>query len=254
MRATLSAKNFSQFVAAALGLLGAPLAMAQAGDSTAAQIQSLRDQIQQQQRQIQQQQRQLDDLQARQSAAQSTPPAPSPASTPAAEAKDASIQAGPVKLTFGGFTELASVYRNRTEYADVGSLPFSQLPLPNAENYYPSEFRESARQSRFSFLAQGEPWNGAKAEYYMETDFLGAGVTANSRESNSYNLRMRVFYADFITDSGFYLLAGQSWSLATLYKKGLLARDEDVPSTIDAQYTAGFNWTRNPQIRAVKKL
>jgi hypothetical protein len=65
---------------------------------------------------------------------------------------------------------------------------------------------------------------------------------------------MRVFYADFSTDSGFYLLAGQSWSLATLYKKGLRARDEDVPSTIDAQYTAGFNWTRNPQLRVVQKL
>ena len=254
MRPTLSASTISQFVAAALGLLCAPLAMAQAGDSTAAQLQSLQEQLQQQQRQIQQQQRQLEELRARQSAAQSTPPAPTPAPTPAAEASDASLHAGPVKLTFGGFTELASIYRDRTEYADVGSLPFSQLPLPNAENYYPSEFRESARQSRFSFLAQGEPWNGAKAEYYMETDFLGAAPTANSRESNSYNLRMRVFYADFSTDSGFYLLAGQSWSLATLYKKGLLARDEDVPSTIDAQYTAGFNWTRNPQIRAVQKL
>ena len=26
---------------------------------------------------------------------------------------------------------------------------------------------------------------------YYETDWLGAGVTANSRESNSYNLRIR---------------------------------------------------------------
>jgi hypothetical protein len=164
------------------------------------------------------------------------------------------FQAGPLTISFGGFTELASIYRDHTEYADVGSVPFGSLPYANVENYNVSEFRESARQSRFALLVQGPHVLGLRPEYYMETDFLSAAPTANSRESNSYNLRMRVFYADFTTDAGFYLLAGQSWSLATLYKKGLEARNEDVPATIDAQYTAGFNWTRNPQLRLVQKL
>jgi len=180
--------------------------------------------------------------------AQSTPPgAQASPNTPA-------IQAGPLTITLGGFTELATIYRNRTEYADVGSVPFGQLPYPNVENYNVSEFRESARQSRFALLVQGPHMYGLKPEYYMETDFLSAAPTANSRESNSYNLRMRVFYASFTTDSDFYMLAGQNWSLATLYKKGLHARDEDVPATIDAQYTAGFNWTRNPQLRVVQTV
>ncbi len=164
------------------------------------------------------------------------------------------IQAGPLTITFGGFTELAIIDRNRTEYADVGSVPFSSIPFPDTEQYQVSEFRESARQSRISMLTEAAPWNGAKAEAYWETDFLGAGVTANSRESNSYNLRMRVFYARFMLDSGFSILAGQSWSLATLYKQGLEARQEDVPLTIDAQYVVGFNWTRNPQLRFVEKF
>lgn len=164
------------------------------------------------------------------------------------------IQAGPLTITFGGFTELATVARDHTEYADVGSVPFGQLPYANVENYNVSEFRETARQSRFAMLVQGGHYFGLSPEYYMETDFLGAAPTANSRESNSYNLRMRVFYGDFTTDSGFYLLAGQNWSLATLYKKGLQARDENVPVTIDAQYVAGFNWTRNPQLRLVQKF
>jgi hypothetical protein len=167
--------------------------------------------------------------------------------------KSSAIQAGPVKLTFGGFTELATIYRNRLENSDVGS-DFGGLPFPTANAYYASEFRESARQSRFSLLAQGAPYNGAKAELYMETDFLSAGVTSNSRESNSYTLRMRNFYGRLTTDGGWDITAGQSWSLATLYKKGLSPRDENVPVTIDAQYVVGFNWLRNPQLRIVNKF
>ncbi len=165
-----------------------------------------------------------------------------------------SLQAGPLTITFGGFTELALIYRNHDEFADVGSVPFSSIPFPNVEQYNVTEFRESARQSRFSMLTQAEPWNGARAEMYLETDFLGAAPTANSRESNSYNLRMRNFYGRLIFDSGFSILAGQSWSLATLYKQGLDPRNEDVPLTIDAQYVAGFNWTRNPQVRLTEKF
>jgi hypothetical protein len=172
----------------------------------------------------------------------------------AASSTGPGIQAGPLLITFGGFTELALIDRDHSEVADVGSVPFASIPFPTAENYTVSEFRESARQSRFSMLTEAAPWNGARAELYLETDFLGAAVTANSRESNSYNLRVRNFYARFMLDSGFQILAGQNWSLATLYKKGLDARQEDVPLTIDAQYVAGFNWTRNPQLRFVQKF
>jgi hypothetical protein len=166
--------------------------------------------------------------------------------------KSSAIQAGPVTLNFGGFTELATIYRNRNEVSDVGS-DFGGLPLPSSNNYYASEFRESARQSRFSLLAQGAPYNGAKAEAYLESDFLSAGVTSNSRESNSYTLRMRHFYGRLITDSGLDITAGQTWSFATLAKNaGMSPRDQSPPLTIDAQYVVGYNWTRNPQLRIVK--
>lgn len=162
------------------------------------------------------------------------------------------IQTGPLTLTFGGFTELATIYRNRNESSDVGSDFNTGIPFYDNANSQVSEFRESARQSRFSLLAQGESFDGLKPEAYMETDFLSAGVTSNSRESNSYTLRMRVFYGRMQTDYGLDVVAGQSWSLATLYKDGLYVRDENVPLTIDAQYVAGFNWTRNPQLRVVE--
>ena len=226
-------------VALALGIAASPAALAQ---DTSQQLQDLQNQVQRLQQQI-------NDLQEKQSTA---PPQATPAPEATPTRQGPGFEAGPLTITFNGFTELAIISRNRTEYADVGSLPFSQLPFPNVQNYYFSEFRASARQSRFAMLVAGPHVFGLKPEYYMESDFLSAAPTANSRESNSYNLRMRVFYGDFTTDSGFYLLAGQNWSLATLYKKGLKARDEDVPATIDAQYTAGFNWTRNPQLRMVQ--
>ena len=175
-----------------------------------------------------------------------------PALAQTATAPAPAIQTGPLTLTFGGFTELATIYRNRNESADVGSDFNTGIPFYDNANSQVSEFRESARQSRFSLLAQGESYDGLKPEAYMETDFLSAGVTSNSRESNSYTLRMRVFYGRMQTDWGLDVVAGQSWSLATLYKDGLNVRDEDAPIGIDAQYIVGFNWTRNPQLRVVE--
>lgn len=167
--------------------------------------------------------------------------------------KPPAFRTGPLKITLGGFIELATIWRNRNETADVGSS-FSAIPLGSSPQSAVSEFRFSARQSRISLLIQGDPYAGAHVEGYFETDFLGAAPTANSVESNSYNLRMRNIYARFITDSGFYLLAGQSWSLTTLYRQGLEPRQEDAPLTIDAQYVVGFNWLRVPQVRLVQKL
>jgi len=162
------------------------------------------------------------------------------------------IALGPVTLTFGGFTELAGIYRNRNETSDVGSDFNGGIPYLASPQSQTSEFRLSARQSRFSLLAQGAPAGGIRAEAYLETDFLSSGSTSNSRESNSYTLRMRQFYGRFTTDWGLDVLAGQNWSFLVLENKGMKPRDEDVPLTIDAQYVVGYNWTRNPQLRVVE--
>ena len=168
--------------------------------------------------------------------------------------REASYQAGPLRFTVGGFTELAGIFRSRNETADVASS-FNGVPFANNPNYYTSEFRESGRQSRLALLVQGPGDMENQAEAYFETDFLSAGTTSNSNESNSYTLRLRQAYAKWTnTRYDFYVLGGQGWSLATMYKSGLTPRQEDVPLTIDAQYVPGFNWTRNAQIRFVKNL
>ncbi|MGH8207922.1 MAG: hypothetical protein ACRETK_14195 [Steroidobacteraceae bacterium] len=166
------------------------------------------------------------------------------------------MAAGPLDLTFGGFVAAESVWRSKDETADIGSNYNTGIPYNDQPQAHFDEFRESARQSRFSLLAAGPKSDGWSAEGYLETDFLSGGVTSNSSESNSYTLRMRHFYGVLRNDnSNWYVLAGQTWSLAALSASATLEpRAEQVPLTIDAQYVVGFNWTRNTQLRLVKLL
>jgi hypothetical protein len=219
-------------------------------------VQALKSELQQLQSKTDQEtrelQRKIDQLQAQQ-AAQNAPRAEHEGSKQAHTASTPSLQAGPLTLTFGGFVEGASIYRNKNETTDLASNYNTGIPFAYQPNAHISEFRESARQSRFSLLAQGPHTGSLSAEAYFETDFLSSGITSNSAESNSYTMRMRVFYAQVQdSETDWYLLAGQNWSLATLYNKELTPRSERVPQTIDAQYVTGFNWTRNPQLRLVK--
>lgn len=230
-------------VATALGVFLAPDATAQATSSS--DVQALKSQVEQLQRQI-------DQVEARQ-AAQSTP-APTPAAAPAATSSSPTLKAGPVTLTFGGFMAFESVYRNKNETADIGSNYNTAIPFAYQPNGHVSEFRETARQSRFSLLAQAPATGSLAAEGYLESDFLSAGTSSNSAESNSYTMRVRHFYGVLRdTDAEWYLLAGQNWSLVNLDSNAQLSpRSERIPLTIDAQYVAGFNWTRNAQLRLVK--
>jgi hypothetical protein len=162
------------------------------------------------------------------------------------------LQIGAVTVTPGGFIEAAGLYRDKNMTADINT-PFNAIPFPNSANYHIDENRFSARQSRLSLLATSDVDPSTHVAAYYEMDFLGAAGTANSKESNSYNLRIRNIYSTIDWDDlGLHLLAGQSWSLATMYTKGLLPRDENVPLTIDAQYIVGFNWARQPGFRIVK--
>jgi hypothetical protein len=50
------------------------------------------------------------------------------------------------------------------------------------------------------------------------------------------------------------ITGGQMWSLVTETKKGLDNRSEALPMTIDAQYTAGISWARQPGFRVVRNF
>ena len=157
-----------------------------------------------------------------------------------------------VKITFGGYAALEGLYRDRNEVTSIGSN-FSKIPFDNFDQAHVNELRGTAQQSRLSMLAEANVSDYQKYASYLEFDFLGAAPTANSNEFNSYTPRLRQFYVTGDDNpDGWHFLAGQSWSLVTMFKEGLIARKENIPLTIDAQYVPGFDWLRNPEIRIVK--
>jgi outer membrane murein-binding lipoprotein Lpp len=169
--------------------------------------------------------------------------------------KQGTFQVGGVFVTLGGFIEAAGIFRSRNEVADIASNFNTGIPLPNSQQYYERENRFSARQSRLSLLMTGNPDADTELQAYFETDFQGGSPTANSNQSNSYTLRIRQAYATYArTDWGFYGLGGQAWSLGTMFRTGLIPRQENVPLTIDASYVPGFFWARQPQFRVVKEF
>src|SRR5947207_2118106 len=92
----------------------------------------------------------------------------------------------------------------------------------------------------------------AKVNMYYEGDFLGAGVTSNNRQSNSYVFRQRQLWVNAKFDSGFYVSAGQMWSLVTESKKGIENRQEAFPLMVDPQYIVGWAWQRAYQFRVAQ--
>jgi hypothetical protein len=248
-------------VATALGVLSVPAAMA-ADTATTADLQKLQEQVQKLQVEI-------DRLKAQQAqqpapAQQPTPAQPQSPSPLVASPKDSakpgsapspSFMAGPVKVTLGGFVELMVVNRDRNESADWASNFNAAIPYPNSHNYYLSEFHLTERQSRVQALFQGPDSDTWATEAYVEGDFGGAGGTANNNESSSFSPRVRHYFADVTyRPLGGNLLFGQTWSLITGNKQGIVARAENIPLTIDGQYLPGFNWLRVPQIRYTQKL
>jgi len=150
----------------------------------------------------------------------------------------------------GSFIAAETIWRQRGLGADVNT-PFSSIPFDGAQNGNLSEFNASGRQSRIALLAEGKLGTVTLRGYY-ESDWLSAGTTSNSNESNSYTNRQRQIFAQVQSDGGWIFTGGQMWSLATETKSLLDNRSENLPMTIDSQYNAGFSWERQYGARLVK--
>jgi hypothetical protein len=155
-----------------------------------------------------------------------------------------------ITITPGGFLAAETVFRNKAMGADINTQ-LNGVPLPGQPGAQTTEWNASARQSRLSMLAEGRLDN-ITLSGYVETDFLGAGITSNSNESDSYVLRMRQGWGQAKWDNGWQVTGGQMWSLATETKKGTDNRTEALPLTIDPQYTVGFSWARQEGLRVSK--
>src|SRR5260221_1321047 len=95
-----------------------------------------------------------------------------------------------ITLTFGGWVDLTGIYRTRNLASDTGSV-YNFIPFPQAKNFNTQEARFSARQSRFSLLAEGDAGADTHLAGFGEIDFEGAAQTANSVATNPFNPRLR---------------------------------------------------------------
>ncbi len=133
------------------------------------------------------------------------------------------------------------------------NTPFTAVPLANSDFAQLTEFSGTGRQSRLAIKAIGKTGPATLTGYY-EMDWLGAGITSNSNQSNSYVLRMRQLWADALLKDGWDFSGGQGWSLASETTNLLTRGSEILPATIDPQYEAGFVWTRQYSFRVVKNF
>ena len=169
----------------------------------------------------------------------------------AEETGPASIRYKGVTLTPGGFLDAAGVYRTRATSADINT-PFTGIPYSGNSQAKVSELNFTGRHSRFSLLGEGTI-GSVKATGYYETDWLGACVTSNNRQSNSYCQRQRQIWGQ-VAWNGFSFTGGQMWTLATEDRKGINNRQEIQPLVVDPQYHVGYTWARQPAFRVVKEF
>ncbi len=148
------------------------------------------------------------------------------------------------------FIEFATVNRTKATGSDINT-PFLSIPFAASDAGHLSEFYASGRQSRLALTAEGKLANATLRAYY-ELDWLGAGITSNNNQSNSYVMRERQLWAQATLASGLQLTGGQQWTLATETRNGLDNKTEVLPDTIDPQYNVGFVWARQPGFRVTQ--
>ena len=170
----------------------------------------------------------------------------------ASEEGPASIRYKGITITPGGFMEAATTFRSHATGFDINTQ-LTGIPYPNNALSRISENVFSARQSRLSLLLESKV-GSAKVSGYVETDFLGTGVTSNNRQSNSYVLRYRQFWGRVAFENGLSVAAGQMWSLVTESRKGIENRQENLPLMIDPQYIVGWAWQRAYGFRVAKSF
>lgn len=192
------------------------------------------------------------------SAASSADAVPAPASGPTQPPGDpdkpnGSFMLGSVKLTLGGFIDLTGYYRSRNENRGTGT-GYNTIPFygPNPQGNT-GEFGLSAQQTRLSAKLEAPIGSDSRITAYTEMDFNNGSGGANSVQSNSYTPRLRQAFGEYEDDAWqAYFLAGQAWTLATPFKKGLDPLQTWQPPVIDHNYMVGYTYLRVPMVRAVK--
>ena len=163
-----------------------------------------------------------------------------------------------INITPGGYAAAEFVRRPRALGADLPT-PFNSLTMPGASQSQLSEFFGSGRQSKATVFVDGRVGH-VDLSSYVSGDFLSAGVTSTSTQTNGYTFRLRQAWAQAKFQDGWSFLGGQAWSLVTEDAKGI-SPDDDMgktndarPKTIDPSYNVGFDFARQYGIRLTKSF
>jgi hypothetical protein len=163
-----------------------------------------------------------------------------------------------INITPGGYAAAETVFRSRALGADLPT-PYNSLTMPGATQSQTSEFFGSARQSKITTFVDGRMKN-VDLSSYVSADFLSAGVTSTSTQTDSYTLRLRQAWGQAKFQNGWSVLGGQEWSLLTENGFGIspdddLGRTNDArPKTIDPSYNVGFVFARQYGLRLTKNF
>ncbi len=98
-----------------------------------------------------------------------------------------------INITPGGYAAAEFVRRSRALGADLPT-PFNSLTMPGASQSQLSEFFGSGRQSKTTVFVDGRLGH-VDLSSYVSGDFLSAGVTSTSTQTNSYTFRLRQAWA-----------------------------------------------------------
>ncbi len=93
-----------------------------------------------------------------------------------------------INITPGGYAEGAFIHRSRALAADIAT-PYNSVTMPGASQSQIPEFFGTGRQSKISAFVDGRV-GSVDLSSYVSADFLSAGVTSNSNQTNSYTLRL----------------------------------------------------------------
>ena len=160
------------------------------------------------------------------------------------------IRLGNSYITPIGFLDMTAAFRDVDAGSNIGTN-FGSFPYRTHANVPGnlSEVRLSPQNSRIG-VRFDSVFKGTKVLGYWESDFLGFAPTNVEVNTNSYSLRLRLFFVD-LKKSGFEFLAGQSWSLLTPGRKGIspLPADLFYSQVTDVNYITGLPWGRTPQFR-----
>ncbi len=144
-----------------------------------------------------------------------------------------------LKVGVSGYIKLDIQYGDKL----TGSFPSpgpNDVPLDDNKEKDKSQTILDARQSRLRATFSDEVL-GVKISGRIEGDFFtGDG---NALSSNSRHFRLRHAFARGDHPSGFFLLAGQTWSL-------LMNADVAQPDLVDFNGPAGQIFSRQPQLKA----